>query len=204
MAYKVPTEFDVNVTVTNVVDLYAFEFELAYNTTLLELIVEKGVDIRIPCTFAKWNVTEDDSSGHVFVLVEGINPPARNGTRTLVTIPFKGIGFVWNTTRTSANCTLAFTSHKLFLPGSEEIPHEVVNGTYRYTPIPGDLWMDGTVDIFDIILAARAFGSAAEDDPITPWDETEYWDPRADVNCDGEIDILDIILIAINFGREEP
>ena len=195
MAYMVPTEFDVDINVTNVVDLYAFEFELTYNTTLLELIVEEGVDITIPCTFAKWNVTEDDSSGHVLVRVEDISPSARNGTRTLATIPFKVIGFVWNTTRTSANCTLAFSSHELNSTSLEEIQHDVVNGTYRYTPIQGDLNMDGTVNIFDIILAAIAFGS----EPGDP-----NWNPRADLNCDGNVDIFDIILIAVNFGREEP
>jgi hypothetical protein len=62
-------------------------------------------------------------------------------------------------------------------------------------PIPGDLNSDGAVNIFDLRIVAKAFGSRPGD---------PYWDPRADLNRDGRISILDLVLVAINYGRTTP
>jgi len=51
---------------------------------------------------------------------------------------------------------------------------------------------DGKVDIMDIAIVAKAFGS----DPTLP-----NWDPRADLNGDGKVDIMDIAMVAIHFGE---
>jgi PKD repeat protein len=58
--------------------------------------------------------------------------------------------------------------------------------------MPGDLNMDGKVDMKDIVLAARAFGEF----PGRP-----RWNPMADENEDGIVDLRDIALIARNFGK---
>jgi len=60
----------------------------------------------------------------------------------------------------------------------------------------GDINGDGIVDMADVRRAARAYESRAVDDPTTPWDETERWDPAADLNNNGTIDIADIRTIA--------
>jgi len=69
---------------------------------------------------------------------------------------------------------------------------------------PGDV-PDGTVDILDLRKCAKAFGSAAVDDPNTPWNETQYWDPAADLapapGGDGQIDIFDLWKIAKHYGE---
>jgi len=51
---------------------------------------------------------------------------------------------------------------------------------------------DGKVDIMDIAIVAKAFGS----DPTLP-----NWDPRADLNGDRKVDIMDIAMVAIHFGE---
>ncbi len=61
--------------------------------------------------------------------------------------------------------------------------------------MPGDVNIDGKVDIRDIAFAAKAFGSY----PGHP-----RWNPIADENEDNEIDIRDIGLIAKNFGKTYP
>ena len=58
--------------------------------------------------------------------------------------------------------------------------------------MPGDVNMDGIVDIRDILLAAKAFGSF----PGSP-----RWNPIADENEDNKVDIKDLFLIARNFGK---
>jgi parallel beta-helix repeat protein len=62
-----------------------------------------------------------------------------------------------------------------------------------YNPplIEGDLNVDGTVDIFDIVIVALEFGR-----PPPPIEDT-----RADVNKDGVVDIFDIAIVAIHFGE---
>ena len=62
---------------------------------------------------------------------------------------------------------------------------------YGYDPSP-DLNDDGIVDIYDVVLAALAFGSRPGD---------ENWNPYADLIRDGIIDIFDIVTIAVNYGR---
>jgi parallel beta-helix repeat protein len=58
--------------------------------------------------------------------------------------------------------------------------------------MPGDLNMDGKVDMKDISIAAKAFGS---------YPEHPRWNPIADENEDNKIDIFDIALTCRNFGK---
>ena len=58
--------------------------------------------------------------------------------------------------------------------------------------LPGDVNGDGKVDIEDLVLFARAFGSKKGD--VT-------FDARADFNNDGFVDGLDLILLAYNWGE---
>jgi hypothetical protein len=58
--------------------------------------------------------------------------------------------------------------------------------------MPGDLNMDGKVDLKDISIASRAFGSYLGH---------ERWNQMADENEDDKIDLKDIALICRNFGK---
>jgi len=63
---------------------------------------------------------------------------------------------------------------------------------YNVTGHPWDVNGDGKVDITDIFLVAKAYGSL----PGFPG-----WDPRCDVNGDGKVDIVDIFLVAKHYGE---
>jgi len=72
------------------------------------------------------------------------------------------------------------TPYTIDADNKDRFPYMIeIKGPY----IPGDLNHDGEVDIRDIALAARAFGSC----PSHP-----RWNPLADVVPDNEIDIRDI------------
>lgn len=58
--------------------------------------------------------------------------------------------------------------------------------------LTGDINGDGTVDIRDISMAARAYGSY----PGHP-----RWNPQADFNKDGIVDIRDLVFVARHFGK---
>jgi len=56
----------------------------------------------------------------------------------------------------------------------------------------GDINVDGTVDIFDVVIVAVAFGAVLGD---------PNWDPRADINGDNVVDIFDLVSVAVNYGK---
>jgi hypothetical protein len=68
-----------------------------------------------------------------------------------------------------------------------------INEIQIITTIVGDINGDRTVDMKDIIIAARAFGTSPND---------PRWDPRADINKDLKVDMKDIIVTARNFGKQ--
>jgi len=58
--------------------------------------------------------------------------------------------------------------------------------------IPGDINYDNKVDIRDISVVAKAFGSYLGH---------SRWDPEYDLNCDGRVDIKDLVQVAVSFGK---
>jgi hypothetical protein len=77
--------------------------------------------------------------------------------------------------------TVASPGETITLSGSLDIPED-----------QGDLIKDNAIDMRDIIMALRAFGST----PGAP-----NWNPNADLNKDGKVDIKDLILIVRLFGQ---
>jgi len=186
-------KFDVDIKVTDVVNLEAFDFKLTYDPYLLKF----GNEWQIHVTCANGWVVWNDTQGSVFGHADGISPLV-NGTATLATVKFQvRRGFVWNTVNSSRSCPLEFSYTNLTRTGNTPIEHEAINGTYRYKPVPGDLDMSGSVDILDLAAAAHAFGLSSGD---PSWEV--YW--FANVYVDDTINILDIVIIARNFGRTEP
>jgi hypothetical protein len=61
--------------------------------------------------------------------------------------------------------------------------------------IMGDLNSDDKVDMKDIAVLAKAFGS---------FPGHSRWCPIADINGDNKIDIFDIAITCRNFGRKYP
>ena len=57
---------------------------------------------------------------------------------------------------------------------------------------PGDVNVDGVVDIFDVVPIAIAFSST----PGNP-----NWNVIADINNDGTVDIFDLVVVALHFGE---
>jgi hypothetical protein len=61
--------------------------------------------------------------------------------------------------------------------------------------IPGDVNGDFKVDMKDIAIVARAFGSTAG---------SSNWNPNCDINGDGTVNMRDIALAARHFGQHYP
>jgi hypothetical protein len=201
--------FRVDVNVTNVINLEAFEFNLTYDPYLLEYNSSQ-----ISVSYASYSVGLNN--GSVRMTANGV--PSINGTTTIATITLRlrknvttteRAWFVWNTQKPNYTCPLIFSSHSLNGTGSVPIDHEPINGTYLYKPVPGDLDMSGVVDITDLAGAALAFGAERgvdgkywHDPPCGICPHLPIFDIKVDV--ENTINILDIVLIARNFGRVEP
>jgi PKD repeat protein len=71
-------------------------------------------------------------------------------------------------------------------------PTSAIVQVFNVTAHPWDVNRDGKVDIKDILLVAKAYGST----PGAP-----NWDPRCDVNGDGKVDIKDILIVAKHYGE---
>jgi len=66
--------------------------------------------------------------------------------------------------------------------------------TFKIT-IVGDVNDDGKVDMKDVYVVAKAFGS---------YRRHPRYNPTADINCDGKVDMRDIYVVARNFGKTDP
>jgi hypothetical protein len=60
--------------------------------------------------------------------------------------------------------------------------------------ILGDINGDGKVDITDVAIVARHFGTT----PSSP-----NWDPACDLDGSGKVDISDVAIVAMNFGKHQ-
>jgi uncharacterized protein YraI len=79
---------------------------------------------------------------------------------------------------------------------STDYAGNVENTNYlNVTVVDPDINGDGEVDMKDIAIAGRAFGTVPGD---------ARWNPLADVNLDGKVDLRDIALTAKMFGKHFP
>jgi len=61
--------------------------------------------------------------------------------------------------------------------------------------IPGDINGDGNVNLQDLVLLAKAYGS-------TP--SASNWNPNADIDGDGKVSLSDLVILAQHYGQHYP
>lgn len=106
---------------------------------------------------------------------------------------YRNLTFTWDTTDVQACRFYVITANASIVPHEINIEDNVMSSAISVkVRIPSDINGDGAVDMIDLWLAAKAFGTKPED---------PRWDPAADVNNDYIIDMVDIYTVAINFGN---
>jgi len=84
--------------------------------------------------------------------------------------------------------------YRIYASASHEDRKVMASTTFKLqAELITDIDGNGVVDILDIALVARAWGS-------TPGDPR--WDPRCDINGNGKVDILDLALVARDYGKK--
>lgn len=200
--------FTVNITINNLSigwKAVALEFKLGFNNTLLEVLnVTEGPFLQLFAapphqgTYFIYRIKDDYIHIGIVILPDqnGVyHEPYPNGNGTLATVTFKVIHQNMGLEKPPESCLLELFETKIADTTAQPpgVPHYSINGYFEIPPTAfGDLNYDGTVDIFDLTVAALAFGSAPSD---------PNWNADADLNSDNIIDIFDLVVIALHFGE---
>jgi hypothetical protein len=159
--------------------------------TTLKTLVFKGYCLHVNVT-----VENQGNFAETFNITIYANNTAINSTQIYLA---KGgtltITFTWNTTDAVEYGDYMLNATATQVVGENDTSdNSLINGNVKVVH-PGDLDIDGDVDIFDVVLIASAYGSQTGD---------PAYDPNFDVNCNGKIDILDIVTIASHYGYKRP
>lgn len=207
---SVGTRFNATVWVSNVTDLFSYQVYLEIDDSVLNI-----TRVWMPAWDTQWVFygktvwssprvfLDDDADGYVEAVlfgdtIIGSDQPRFAGTGLVALIEFEitrgptpGVNLfsVLDISKTDPYATFVLDS------GSYEIPSTKTNGQYAFYDPPrllGDLTYDGKVDIRDLAIAAKAFGS---------YQDTTNWNPLADINADYKVDMKDLAAIAKNYGK---
>jgi hypothetical protein len=198
---KVGDTFLVNVTIANVQRMVCWQFALQWNSSLLECV---NTTIPSDNVFAYWNVSGEpvivagpDLSRRGLVFYgAGITYPDRigfNGSGVLAQVEFKILN-----KGGQSDLSFAGIGTDTFLLSNDlsDIWFIPINAQYSYSGsgIPGDVNMDGIVNMRDIQRMILLFNTT----PSSP-----NWDPNADVNNDGTTNMRDISIAIAHFNQHE-
>lgn len=119
--------FTININISDVVDLYGWEFKLGWNSTLLEALdVSEGTFLKQGGDTFFWPII-NNTGGYVLVdctLLGDVPGVSGNGTLATVKLYVEGEG----------ECDLDLYDTKLVSSYEQPITHETIDG-YYYTPI---------------------------------------------------------------------
>ena len=203
---KLGETFTVDVKILDVSGLQGLDFSLTYDTSILDgLKVVEGPFMASggPTFVAKMEIKDEYTTtlGRVWVAIVIYGEEWADGNGTLATVTFNATA--------PGECVLNLSSETVTC-GPEWIPHTDVDGYVVVSADPADppnpadpsdppdspspdLNGDGVVDIFDVVIMAKAFGSKPGG---------SKWNSVADLNYDDVVDIYDVALIVQNFGQD--
>jgi len=178
--------FEVNVTVSEVVDLYSWQAGMTFNPDVLEaLSFSEGLFLRQGGTTIFVNGTIDNTAGvityHACSLTGNVLGVTGNGTLGIIVFKVKDYG----------NSTLHLIDVTLLDSESAETPRNLVDGNVK-VKMPGDVNGDGVVNSYDLFLLGKAYGSELGD---------PNWNPNCDFNNDDKIDDSDLSDLKKNYGK---
>jgi hypothetical protein len=187
---RVGETYTVNVTIANVTNLYTWQIQLSFDPTVLNCTNARYTENHVFAgkEIVAVNPVINNTEGYVLYgcCLLG-NEETFNGNGTLCQIQF--------TAMSSGKSALGFSGPEdtfLLDFGLNEVPYGTRDGCVTVEEgLHCDLNNDRKVDIADLSLAAKAFGS---------YSTYPRWNPTADINGDGTVNIVDLVLIVKRFA----
>jgi predicted secreted protein len=161
----------------------------AQNVVPHKTIVGKEYSLFINITFKNWGQSEETFDFTVYANTTNI------GTQHLTFAEGNSITvtFTWNTDDfAKGNYTIAAYAQPV--SGETDTADNTLADGVVYVGIPGDVDGNGKVEIKDILLLAKAYGTNPQ---------SLNWNPNLDVNGDDKVDIKDILIAAKNYGKTD-
>jgi len=159
---------------------------------LAKTVISRGYGGNITATAANFGGNAETFNVTVYAnssYISSANVTLSSGNSANVT-------FTWNTTGFAyGNYTIS--AYAWPVPGETNTANNNCTAGWVIVSLIGDVtgssgWPDGQVNMRDVALIARAFGS-------TPG--SSNWNPNSDLNNDGTVNMRDIALVARNFGQ---
>jgi len=189
--------FTVEIWIVDAVKLHDWYALIWFNTIHLDII-----EVEIDTTFLTgpyeyFYYYKNDASGYVqiYVIQQQPGETLAYGEGRLATLTFKVHNSIfWTTANPTLDSLISFDGTSFIsvkCNAYNVIGYSLLNiidCQYHYIPIPGDVNMDGVVNVLDLQLVAADYGST-----------TTY-----DLNNDCHVNLFDLVLVAINYGRDEP
>ncbi|RKU19256.1 hypothetical protein C6500_11190 [Candidatus Poribacteria bacterium] len=178
--------FTLEISAEDVHNLAGWQFDIAYDSTVLEVVeVNEGDFLKTGggATFFQRGTIENRSGKIKGLSSARLNEDGVSGTGTLLSVAF--------TAKAAGQTRLKLDNFQLAAITGKPIdagPREIVI-TVKGEQATGDVNRDGQVSILDMVLVARHLG------------KTVPANSDVDLNGDGIVNILDLILVSQNMGK---
>jgi len=128
------------------------------------------------------------------------------GTQTVTNLTLYAsttLTFNWDTTDVPSGFNYQISADASVIAGeTDQIDNTKIDGTVEVKErIIGDVNMDGTVDLNDLILLNKAYGSHGPDYNYPGEPASPNWNQDADLNKDNIINGLDLFMLSKNYGK---
>jgi hypothetical protein len=100
----------------------------------------------------------------------------------------------WNTTG-FAKGNYTISAYAMPVPDETDTGDNALTDGVVYVGVPGDVDGNHKVEVKDILMLAKAYGTNPQ---------SLNWNPNLDVNGDDKVDIKDILIAAKNYGKTDP
>ncbi len=155
-------------------------------------VVGQGYNIDISAKIINYGEQTETFS----VTIKANSATIKTQTITLTSRNSTIIGFKWNTTG-FAKGNYTIWAYAWPVPDETDIEDNTLTDGWIVVTVIGDINGDFKVDIKDLVLVIKYFGSY-------PSHPTKPWNPNADVNSDNKVDIKDLVLVIKHFGEHYP
>jgi outer membrane protein assembly factor BamB len=127
------------------------------------------------------------TNANTTVIFSKIPPTLTSKSHTTITFNWSTAALAKGNYTISANLTMVSIDTDLS-------DNSLVDGVV-YVGVPGDVDGNHKVNVIDILMVAKAFGTNSQ---------SSNWTPNVDVDCNGKVDVIDILITAKNFGKTDP